>query len=144
MTIFTKGQNTESSMDLQGGTMEKVEQRTIEDIIVYFGCKTTKPTLLWAEGDKLWAEAILQVLADWMKMAIKNGSLRDELQRLGYKKVVIDGVNIGKEKIIEYLENAKINCDNTKKMGIWVIDIVKEQIQSAINELEKDEEALCK
>ena len=39
--------------------------------------------------------------------------------------------------VIEVLENAKYNCDNVKKLGIPIIDIVKAQIETAIKMLEK-------
>lgn len=41
-------------------------------------------------------------------------------------------------KAIEFLECAKINCDNVKRVGFVMLDVVKEQIQSAINELEDE------
>lgn len=46
--------------------------------------------------------------------------------------------NIG--QAVEYLENALFNCDNIKRLGVQMVDMVKEQIQSAINELNKEGE----
>jgi len=43
-------------------------------------------------------------------------------------------------KAIEYLENAEINCHNIKRIGLPLLQIVKEQIQSALKELNEDEE----
>lgn len=41
-------------------------------------------------------------------------------------------------KALEYLENAESNCDNVRKLGVPIVDIVKQQIQSAMKELEKE------
>lgn len=41
---------------------------------------------------------------------------------------------------IELLRCAEINCDNIKKIGPVMIDIVKTQISEAIKLLENDEE----
>ena len=43
-----------------------------------------------------------------------------------------------KDKAIEFLECAKINCDNVLKLGLALLPVVKEQIQWAIDELEKE------
>jgi hypothetical protein len=42
------------------------------------------------------------------------------------------------EKAKESLECALINCDNIKRVGLVMVDVVKEQIRSAIKELEKN------
>ena len=41
--------------------------------------------------------------------------------------------------VIEMLECALYNCDNVKKAGLPFVDIVKMQIQSAIDMLEESE-----
>ena len=44
-----------------------------------------------------------------------------------------------RSKIIEYLQCALINCDNTKSMGhTGLIDIVKLQIEEALKLVEKE------
>lgn len=40
--------------------------------------------------------------------------------------------------VIELLESALINCDNIMKVGPVMIEVVKEQIKAALEELEND------
>lgn len=44
------------------------------------------------------------------------------------------------DRAIEYLECALINCNNVKKLGLPILEIVKQQIQSALDVLEEVEE----
>lgn len=41
---------------------------------------------------------------------------------------------------IDTLRCAEFNCDNAKKVGLVMVDLVKAQIQTAIKCLENDEE----
>ena len=43
------------------------------------------------------------------------------------------------EKALEWLENASINCENAKKVGIFLIPSIKEQIDNAIKYLKNEE-----
>lgn len=47
---------------------------------------------------------------------------------------------IDTEKVIEILECAKFNCNNIKKVGLVMIEVIKEQIQCAIDLLEAADE----
>jgi len=47
---------------------------------------------------------------------------------------------MNKDQVIELLECAKINCDNAKKVGMVMVEMVKMQIDEAIKLLEKDDE----
>ena len=43
-------------------------------------------------------------------------------------------------RAIELLECAKINCDNTKKLGAAFVEVVKMQITEALKLIEDEEE----
>jgi hypothetical protein len=48
---------------------------------------------------------------------------------------------VDSQKIIEFLECAKVNADNIKRGGLVFIELVKVQIDGAIKMLNEDDEA---
>ncbi len=44
------------------------------------------------------------------------------------------------QKAIEALRCAEINCDNIKKVGLVMVEVVKDQIQTALRELGDDDD----
>ena len=57
-------------------------------------------------------------------------------------KVRLKGdANVDKEKVLEMLRCALVNCDNVKHLGSVGVDILRMQIQTAIDLIEDKEDA---